>query len=106
MDKATRDELIVIAGIGALEQAAAHWFPWNRALGREMQPPITYVAGLAPILGLFSFWSLRRRQMSGADAALGIGAITVASGAAVIVAYAIDRMLGHSLAARLRGMDG
>lgn len=106
MDKQARGEMLIVAVIGGLEQAVAHWFPWNRALGHEMEPPFTYMVGMAPIIGLYSVWAARRRQLSGADAAIGICTITAASGLSVLAAYALDRLLGHSLAGRLRGMNG
>lgn len=67
-----------------------HWFPWQLMLGRELPRPAAYVLGvlalMLPFSGLLAVW--------GEWLALAaLWAVIVAGGAAVIGAYAIDRLL-------------
>ena len=102
MDQTARDELVAASALGCLSQAVAHWFPWNRALGRELQPPYTYIIGVGQIIGLFSGWVGRRRRLTGRDAAIGLLAITSASGISVMLGYTLDWVFGKSFEDRIR----
>lgn len=104
MDKQARRELVGVAVNVALVEAVAHWFPWPKLLGDEMRPPATYVAGMAPILGGFAAWALRRRTLAGRDAVAGIGLITILAGVAVCACYAIDNGLGATAQQVARGI--
>lgn len=87
-------DLIIASAGSALVQLVNHWFPWNRLTGRELQAPVTYVVGVAPIVASFSMWAAHRKQLDGIEATRGLASITVSSGIAVISAYIIDTVLG------------
>ena len=72
MNSRERRALIRLGGYVGLVEAILHWMPWPKCLGDEMQPPTTYVVGMAPILSAFSFWAIRRRRLTGQDAAVGV----------------------------------
>lgn len=97
METEARRELAVVSGYSALLQSVAHWFPWNRAVGSELQPPYSYVVGTGIITVAFTSWALRRERLTGKQATVGLLAITVASGAAVILGYVIDSVLGWAM---------
>jgi hypothetical protein len=87
-------DLYVAAAGTALVQLVSHWFPWNRLTGRELRAPVTYVVGVAPIMGTYTVWATHRCRLEGVEAARGLAIITAASGLAVIGAYIIDAALG------------
>jgi len=89
------DREVVRAGVTVgLVEMILHWAPWPKCLGDEMQPPTTYVVGMAPILGSFSIWAIRRRRLTGQEAAIGAWVITALAGAAVALAYGVDKLFG------------
>lgn len=103
MDRRDSETLAGVAVVAGLIEACMHWFPWNRVIGREMQPPWTYMAGLCPILALFTGWTSMRRGLRVRDAVLGLHVIVASSGLAVAVGYAIDQIAGHAMRARIDG---
>jgi len=102
MDQSSKDELITASVLGGLSQAVAHWFPWNRAIGKELQPPWTYIIGLTQILGIYATWATRRRRITGRDAVTGLLAITAGSGLSVVLGYIVDWCFGKRLEEQVR----
>lgn len=90
------EELAVVSALAGLTQAVLHWFPWHRATGRELQPPVTYVVGMLPIGAAFSAWAARRGRLSAVQAVGGLWCIAVASGVAVVLAYVVDALFGRA----------
>jgi hypothetical protein len=89
------EELLVASALAGLSEAVLHWFPWHRAVGRELQPPWTYMVGMLPIGAAFSAWTMRRRRLTAVDAVGGLWCIAVVSGAAVVLAYVVDALFGR-----------
>jgi len=94
VEKQAQSELIVASSLCGLTQAVAHWFPWNKLTGKELEPPFNYIVGMSQILITFTCWANRQKHLSANDAIQGITAITGASGIAVIGGYVIDALLG------------
>ena len=72
-----KSELVGIGCVGGLVQSVAHWFPWPRLIGQELQPPYTYMVGMSIIIGSFTAWSRRRKTLSWIEATCGLVAITL-----------------------------
>jgi len=94
MERTDREELALAATIGGLIQTVQHWFPWHRFVGHELQPPMTYILGMLPIVGGFAVWAHRRRKLRGVDAITGLATVTVVNGFCVIAGYVIDWLGG------------
>ena len=93
-------ELIPPGLIAALIIAALHWAPWNKILGRELQPPWTYVVGLLPLMLTFTGWALIEKPTH-THAVVGLWAIVGAGGIADGAAYLVDDLAGARIARKL-----
>lgn len=90
MDRSDLVDLGRSAAGCAVVEALLHWFPWNRALGDELRPPLTYVIGLIPILGFSCMWADRRRRLGWLGYAAGLMLHILVAGLAVMGAYWLD----------------
>ena len=83
-----------------------HNTKWNAITGRELEPPQTYVWGLAPLLLIYSLWLVLVQPIWWLSI-LGIWAIIGSGGAAVLLAYFLDRHPSpHLLDASVGRADG
>jgi hypothetical protein len=108
-------ETLIAACIAvAAIEATLHWFPWEktpvsaRETG-ELEPPWTYIVGLAPILLAYAAWICQtkpHRLIPAQMAVTGIMAISVSAGAAVICANAVDWAGARYWRKRLGELDG
>jgi hypothetical protein len=92
--------LAATAALVFFAEAFLHYFPWNRLCGHELEPPWTYVAGLAPLLVAFSLWAY---AFDGWASAVGIWLICSAGGLAVVASYIFDGYLAKKNARWLGG---
>jgi len=95
-------ELALMSGLGLATICALHWMPWSRLLGDELEPPKTYIVGVAIIGATFSIWSAWARPTWG----WGIGGfwiITAAIGAGDVLAYWLDSLGGDAMVGRTHG---
>ena len=95
--------LAAYATLAFLAEALLHCFPWNRLFGHELEPPWTYVVGLAPLLTAFSLWVY---AFDGWVPVVGIWLICGAGGLAVVILYAFDRYVAKRNAKWLGGNFG
>jgi hypothetical protein len=82
-----------------------HNTKWNIITGNELEPPWTYVWGLAPLLGIYTGW-LALEKPAWQLAALGIWAIIGSGGFAVLVAYYLEEHPSPQLLETSVGRDG
>jgi len=91
--------------VSALVQTVSHWFPWRLVLGRELPRVWAYIVGvlgfLLPVTVLFWRWDAAGLMEAWAHL-VALWACVLASGLAVVLAYAIDSVanrvrLSHEL---------
>jgi hypothetical protein len=70
-----------------------HWFEWPRWLGKELEAPWTYIAGVAVLVVAYSIWAIAVHVTS-KTAIIGLWAIVVTGGLAVLAAYGLDWLGG------------
>jgi hypothetical protein len=79
--------------VSALIQLVSHWFPWRLVLGRNLPRVWAYVVGvlgfLVPVTALFWYWDVNGLVEAWLNL-IALWACVVASGLAVVLAYAID----------------
>jgi len=90
MERDSVCDLMRSAGNCAVFEMLLHWMPWNRALGDELQPPITYVIGMLPIVVYSLDWAGRRRRLGWIEYMAGLLFHLVLAGLAVTGSYALD----------------
>ena len=82
--------LLAACAITVFALLAEHWFPWHQLLGRKVQPPISYVAGVLTLFGPFALVAWVNGQY---ECICWLAAICVSGGAAVVCAYLVDGWL-------------
>jgi O-antigen ligase len=79
--------ILQAAVIAALIQLIEHWFPWRMLIGRELPRVAAYALG---VLGFMAPLSVLFIDQQAWGALLAVWAVVVASGMAVMSAYAAD----------------
>jgi hypothetical protein len=91
-----------MSAIGFFSIIGLHYIPWEKLLGKELQPPTTYICGVAVIGATFSVWCAWARP-SWAWAIAGFWIVTAATGAGDVIAYLLDELGGGRMERRTRG---
>jgi hypothetical protein len=94
------DKLIAAMIVSALLQFALHTFKWEKALGKKLEAPYTYITGTIAIAAVYTVWAFWYQVSSAAWAVGGLWLIIASGGGAVLIAYIVDRWLGLETEAR------
>lgn len=96
--------LIYPTAVAFLVEALLHFMPWNRLLGRELEPPWTYAVGVSPLAILLTIWLWTERP-DPVWAIWGYWAITGAGGLGCLLGYALDSTAAARLLKKFGGKD-
>lgn len=80
----------IVAIVAALGELVAHWFRWERLVGRKLHPVANYVIGVLLFSGPYVGWLIVRRDWLHLSV---YATAVIAAGLAVMVGYAIDAYL-------------
>ncbi len=100
------DKLIAAMVVSALLQFALHTFKWEKALGKKLEAPYTYITGTVAIAAVYTVWAFWFQVSSAAWAVGGLWLIIASGGGAVLIAYLVDRWLGLEQASRNGTISG
>lgn len=91
-------EIILACVVVVLLLWVEHWFPWPALLGRELPRLSSYILGVLalalPLSGLYGRWLAQPPALAWFYL-LGLWAVILAGGLAVILAYALDWVMAR-----------
>lgn len=93
-------DILLTCVVAALLLLVEHWFPWRLALGRDLPRLAAYVLGVVALVAPLTVLFARRGEL---DAAIGMWAVIVSGGAAVMLAYGVDWLLARLALAKELG---
>ena len=93
-------DILLTCVVAALLLLVEHWFPWRLALGRDLPRLAAYVLGVLALVVPLTVLFAQRGEL---DAAIGMWAVIVSGGLAVILAHGVDWLLARLALAKELG---
>jgi hypothetical protein len=93
-------DILLTCVVAALVLLVEHWFPWRLMLGRDLPRLAAYVLGVLAMVVPLTVLFAQRGEL---DAAIGMWAVMVSGGAAVMLAHGVDWVLSRLALAKELG---